>query len=1225
MKEALGFIVSLLSDIVPAIKEKVERNKSLSDKIDDCLGRATDKWSAPDSLKQSTRLAPIRYKTQLKEYILHPEKGIHPLDKELLQLWADAIMADGDCSSYVLSLKEDLIQATQQEGFQNVLFGLDALSAEQHDIKRKVDELWNRGGTSVHQLWDEVSVFNQGKRLPYSIITSGRESVAEDIKNACSKADYVVFEAQSRLEARAFAAAVILEKGKSTDDVLVVDSEELYHQLVNDKNRKIIITSIPANHQLAISNGHSIIYCLDPQDNYAEAHTILPEINRDGFISALKASGLSDEKSRQLALDSAKDINMLWRLLGINQIPPVWESKESIDKFIPIMLIGRWDETCDDDKQLVAEIAGYKSYDSFRKGLNNFILTDESPIKRIETVFAIKSPYAVFKRYFRHVTDADIQRFLEFVDIVMDDVDPDAVAKMESQEMQYWREKRVFSANLRRGMIEGLTLISLTQEDLQQENIIENWIGKKFASFDLQKYLSHRHNLEWMAEAAPKAFLDFLENDIQKGSPILNEIFIIRTGHFSITDTEIYYPELLRCLECIAWSEDYLPRVTRLLLHMCAYPNDSNWANRPSESLKNIYRFVLPGTLVSMPQRVAILKGLRSTCPEAVHSLCFNWLKGLHETIWHPTSYFRWRWSAQKPEMPNNVVLYPEEALLREMYELMMVDFGWLTQEVVELIELSMYGYMHSLRDDIISALRMHIDDIRGNDTICEELRHEIYHHMNYPDALWALKSAELQKYKDFLQDITLQDIINANKHFFDNIFMNNPEAGIDYLTENQVDEAQKYRAKIEDKIIAEKGIDGIWELAKVAKSPEAVAGGFAELTGDHYRKAVYERYSNGELSAGFVKHYFTILYYKHKDEKEVYPRYIAEMTEINPDRIAVVLYAPGFYRELADMAEQQSDVICLEYWQHVQRSGVFKDEDIPFIIERLIRYKRYNDVMLFMSLKEVLPLMSSKQKVDALYRVFMSGGIVEMAHEAYQVGHILETVEIDGDEDMEMRVEQMEFYLYDHLEYYLKGDHNHFRKAINTKPELMMEIVSLIFKKSDDVEDNISEDERESKAFMVRIAYDFWFKYQDVPCTDADGSIDGDKLRSYLKRIAELAEEGNRKNVIPLVIGKILGNFPEDDDYPSKLLCDMVEEYGDDTIDTEIGCAIHNRRSFSTRSPFDGGTVERHHIETLQKYREKAISRSPRFVKILDSTIRSFENSAKRNDFEGKMDNFDF
>ena len=1224
MDEGISFILSLLSIMVPAIKERVESNKSLSEKIDDCLERAIDRWSASEALKKSIRLEPICYKVQLKEYILHPEKGIHPLDKELLQLWADAIMADGDCSAFVLSLKEDLIQATQQEGFHKILLGLGTLSAEQHEVERKVDELCSRGGKSIYQLWDEVSILDYGKRLPYDIITSGRGQVAEEIKSACNKADYVAFEAQSRLEARAFVAAVLLENNVSTNEAIVIESEELYHQLANEKKRKIIITSIPANHQLAVANGHSVIYCIGPQDNYADAHSVLPEINRDGFISALEVSGLSNDKARQLALDSAKDINMLWRILGINQTPPSWETKESIVKFIPIMLVGRWDEACDDDKQLITEIAGNKSYDSFRKKLNNFIFVDESPIKRIETVYAVKSPYAIFKRYFKYVTDAEIQKFLDFVDIVLDDVDPDAVAKMESKELQYWREKRIFSANLRRGIIEGLTLISLMQEDLRQDNIIEKWIGKKFASFDLQKYLSHKHNLPWMVEAAPRAFLQFVENDIAQGSNILNELFVIRTGHFSLTGTEIYYTELLRGLECLAWSEDYLPQVTRLLLHMCAYPNESNWVNRPSESLKSVYRFVLPGTLVPMDRRAAILKGLQSTYPDAVHKLCFDWLKGLHGTVWDSTSHFRWRWLAQKPEMPQNIFPYPEDALLREMYEMMMVDFGWSAKEIVELIELSMCGYMRSLRDDIIAVLRTHIDDIKI-DTVRDELRQKIYHHMNFPDAWWALNGNDLQKYKDLLHDITLQDVVNANKHYFDSIYLNDPEARIDYHTENQVDETRKFRAKIEEKIIAEKGLEGIWELAKVAKSSEAVACGFAELTGDEYRKVVYERYCNGELSASFAKQYFTVLYYKHKDEKDIYLKYIAEMTEANPDRIAVVLYAPGFYRELADIAEKSSDIIQLEYWQHVQRSGVFNDRDVSFIIEKLIRCKRYNDVLFFMSLREVLPMMSNKQKVDALYAIFQSEGIVEMAREAYHVGHILETVDVDGDEEMELKVEQMEFYLYEHLEHYLKDEHNHFRKAINTKPELMMEIVSAIFKPNVGFEEEISEDAKANKEFMARVAFDFWYKYRDVPCTSADGSIDGAQLRLFLRRIEELAEKGHRKNVIPLVIGKILGNFPEDEDFPSQLLCDLVEGYSDDTIDKEIGCAIHNRRSFSTRSPFEGGTIERHHIATLQKYRENAVMRSPRFVKILDDTIKSFEYSAWRNDFEGKMNNFDF
>jgi hypothetical protein len=34
---------------------------------------------------------------------------------------------------------------------------------------------------------------------------------------------------------------------------------------------------------------------------------------------------------------------------------------------------------------------------------------------------------------------------------------------------------------------------------------------------------------------------------------------------------------------------------------------------------------------------------------------------------------------------------------------------------------------------------------------------------------------------------------------------------------------------------------------------------------------------------------------------------------------------------------------------------------------------------------------------------------------------------------------------------------------------------------------------------------------------------------------------------------------------------------------------------------------------------------RSPRFVKILDDAIKGFEYAARRNDFEGKMNNFDF
>ena len=1223
MLEVISFIVSMLSDLVPAIKEKVERNKSLSEKIDDCLMRAIDRWDVTEDLKRSTRLQPIRYKILLKNYIQHPEKGIHPKDKELLKLWTDVILSDGDCSAFVLSFKEDLIQATQTEGFKNVLSGLFELKVLQEDIKRNVDKLCYRGGKSITQLWNEVSVFDHGKKLPYSIITSGREQIAEEITKACHTADFVVFEAQSHLEAKAFAAAVILKNNISTDNVIVVENEDLYAQLTNDDSRKIIITSIPANHQLAVASGHSVIYCIGPQDNYAEVCLVLPEINRDGFISALETSGLNTEKARQFAIDSAKDINMLWRLLDIKPMSPSWETNESINKFIPIMLVGRWDEMCDGDKQIVAEIAGYESYDRFRKELNNYIYADESPIKRIESVFAIKSSYAIFKRYFKYVTIADIKRFLTFVDIVLDDVDPDAVAKMDSMELKFWRDKRVFSTNLRRGVIEGLTLISIMQENLQQENFIDKWIEEKFKSFDIQKLLSHRNNLLWMAETSPRAFLHFIENDIKQGSPILNELFIIRPDHFGLNGTKIYYAELLRCLECIAWNEDYLPKVTRLLLHMCGYPNDSNWVNRPSNSLKNIYRFVLPGTLASISKRISILKGLQPSYPEAVHSVCFDWLKGLHDTVWDSTVYFRWRWLAQKPENPSHASLYPEEAILREIYDMMMADFPWTEKNVVELLNLSMHKYMDSLRADIITALRIHIDKIKGDDTICDELRDEIFRHMEYPDTCWALGNDELQLYKDLLRDLTLQDIVNANKHYFKSIFMYNPEVGLSHLSDNQFERGVQLQVEIEERIIQERGLDGIWELVSVAKSVEAVANGFTGLTGDEYYKLVYSKYCDGELCVDFVKRYYSNLYNKYGSE--AYMNYLTDLLEINIDKIAVVLYAPTYRREFADVVERQLEIASMEYWKNVQVLE-FEDDDVLRITDKLLYYKRYWDLLHFIAKKDVLNYIDNSTKGNILYSMFQSEeGILTLVREGYQVAKILSAIDVTNNDDLELKVEQVEFYLYEHLEHYLKKEHNHFQKAINSKPEMLMEIVCAIYKSDCDNEVPVPEEDKSFQQFKAHIAYKFWDKYHDLPCTNLDGEIDETLFRNYLKRIQELSRECNREKVLPLVLGKIFSNFQEGDDYPNELLCSLVEEYANDEIDSVIGCAIHNRRSFSSRSPFDGGGIERNHIATLQKYRDNAIMHSPRFVKILDDAIKGFEYAARRNDFEGKMNNFDF
>ena len=122
---------------------------------------------------------------------------------------------------------------------------------------------------------------------------------------------------------------------------------------------------------------------------------------------------------------------------------------------------------------------------------------------------------------------------------------------------------------------------------------IDTYIASKLKDFTLERFLSNRNNLQWIAESSPSSFLTYLEDDIKAGMPILSKVFEVKHSEYSIAGSEIYYSELLFCLEQLAWDIRYLQRVTAILLEFCRFPNDSNYSNRPSASLYSIYRFML--------------------------------------------------------------------------------------------------------------------------------------------------------------------------------------------------------------------------------------------------------------------------------------------------------------------------------------------------------------------------------------------------------------------------------------------------------------------------------------------------------------------------------------------------------------------------------------------------------------------------------------------------------
>jgi hypothetical protein len=92
-------------------------------------------------------------------------------------------------------------------------------------------------------------------------------------------------------------------------------------------------------------------------------------------------------------------------------------------------------------------------------------------------------------------------------------------------------------------------------------------------------------------------FLLAVENAINASSSPFDELFDQEdTGAFGRN----YITGLLWALEGIAWEEAYLSRTTVVLAEIAAHDPGGNWANRPSNSLTDIFLPRMPHTLASV-------------------------------------------------------------------------------------------------------------------------------------------------------------------------------------------------------------------------------------------------------------------------------------------------------------------------------------------------------------------------------------------------------------------------------------------------------------------------------------------------------------------------------------------------------------------------------------------------------------------------------------------------
>lgn len=1076
----------------------------------------------------------------------------------------------------------------------------------------------NAGGYQLpDEFWMQWASGDQ-YTLPYQIVTAGRRKIAEKVLNACFNPSVLEIQALTQSEAVAFVLATIAtssEADKLTAKTIVVTDKNTFDDLVSHYDNLIIITTLRANMSYALARNHTVICAVTPQDQVSTAE-MLPRVEREAFVKAIENCGFDSAQARKIATDTARDVNVVRRRLKIDRLKPEWANSDGISALLPIILLGQWNENIKGDLELVEKISG-KTYAEYVKILQHFRLMPDSPISNVGTVWRLKSPMDAMSYASAYLTDRDLAKLKEICGLLIADDDPEAEDKVASDGWGMWQFKQQFSSDIKKGTYQSLILLSLINDESNRRNIwVDDLLQELLNDWTLKRFLSNRTFFTLLAEASPEAFLDFLE---RTGKEIYDVIFTPQISHIGLTGWNIYYTEVLFALEMLAWDEDYIYRVTSLLLRFSTYKNDSNYANKPANSLTDIFRFQLPQTFAKFENKIEILTSLSSSYRTQICELCFRILEGNGPRVLSQTHFYKWRHFSDLSS-PEYISVPVDDVIA--VVKLLLNCTIFSEDDICKLLKLSTNKCIRYCRTYIFNAITERKDSICNSEMIEHTLRDELTHHLSYPGTAWALSEKELEPYKTLLSDIEPKDVVLKYRWMFEDMFLRLPQKReMDFQKESQM--IQEIRNDAVKEILSERGRIGIWELVRVAKCPSSVVNSMIQLYGDGLLQDVCLKFCENIVDINFLQTFFQNLFFQMDEDN--YVRIIEEVRAYGNTCLSICLYAPRYNERLATIANDFGEEIETLYWQNIKVAYVKKLNPIH-VVDKLARVNRYDEALELIYHKKDSQIPNSL-KVNVIKGLIFSGQRDFTPRvDWYYIGSVIEDLDKSEDPDIISELIQIEFFAYRALEHHRDINGLRLIKELMSKPELLMELMVMAYK-SDDIkeEEEVSESEINNRNLMATCSFSILYNLSCCPGVDGQGNVNPEALRTYIYRLYELSVEHHRSQVTDMVVGSLLGNLPRNDSYPQDILGEIVEGLKSDSVDEHIQMRIFNSRGVTTRAFAEGGDQERELVALFKIYRDKVKFKYPRLAKIFTKMMDRYEYYANREDCVAQLEDLEY
>ncbi len=385
--------------------------------------------------------------------------------------------------------------------------------------------------------------------------------------------------------------------------------------------------------------------------------------------------------------------------------------------------------------------------------------------------------------------------------------------------------QRGHSGWLRSGMAETLLLIAERGADAQLMCIpsprayVEDVVrGLSGLNDDWRILASLRDQYARLMEAAPGPFLDSLERLLEAKPDDICRLFVEGGGFGGGS----LHTGLLWGLETLAWSPEYLPRVALLLASLARLDPGGRLANRPINSLREIFLWWHLGTNASVDQRLSVLDLILECEPKVGWALLAKLLPSATSSIASPTAKPQWRDFGELPEEAydrRSRLKYVSAIVDRALAHVRADPERW--PAVLDSLRV-----INTIQRD--KALTLLHDIARGGApadvkaALWEVLRDFIHKHRSFSDAHWALPADVLNQMEAILARIAPDDPVERHGWLFEEWLPDLPSAeeGI----ERHEQKVEELRLQAVQEILEKKGTQGVVRLGTTCKFPGFVA-----------------------------------------------------------------------------------------------------------------------------------------------------------------------------------------------------------------------------------------------------------------------------------------------------------------------------------------------------------------------------------------------------------------